>query len=331
MITKQDSEIISMLRFPLIVGVVFIHSQLSNIDACGLCLQHFLGGSFGAIAVPLFLIISGYLFYNNIEVFSRDVYKRKILSRIKSLLIPYLIWNTIAYLLYAYKFGFNILHLIKAYWSFDMPNREESSPADGPLWYIRNLLLIVIFLSPIIFWLIKRTKYYLIIPMGILWLLNVYPFGNGRGIAFLFFYVGAYMSLSDRQFAINGHKCYLCVAFFCLLSILCQIVPEKYFVFEILLRLNKVAGIFSILSVVTYLQKKKVRCGGAILASSSFFIYCCHDLFLPFLKSVIAIDENNEFWRYLIVVGTDLVLCLLLYKIVVWVFPKTSKYLTGGR
>lgn len=71
--------------------------------------------------------------------------------------------------------------------------------------------------------------------------------------------------------------------------------------------------------------------GGAILASSSFFIYCCHDLFLPFLKSVIAIDENNEFWRYLIVVGTDLVLCLLLYKIVVWVFPKTSKYLTGGR
>lgn len=50
--------------------------------------------------------------------------------------------------------------------------------------------------------------------MGILWLLNVYPFGNGRGIAFLFFYVGAYMSLSNRQFAINGHKCYLCVAFF---------------------------------------------------------------------------------------------------------------------
>ena len=41
MITKQDSEIISMLRFPLIVGVVFIHSQLSNIEACGLRLQHF--------------------------------------------------------------------------------------------------------------------------------------------------------------------------------------------------------------------------------------------------------------------------------------------------
>ena len=63
----------------------------------------------------------------------------------------------------------------------------------------------------------------------------------------------------------------------------------------------------------------------------NFFIYCCHDLFLPFLKSVIAVDENNEFWRYLIVVGADLILCLLLYKIVVWVFPKTSKYLTGGR
>lgn len=37
-----------------------------------------------------------------------------------------------------------------------------------------------------------------------------------------------------------------------------------------------------------------------ILASSSFSIYCCHNIFVPFLKFMIAVEENNEFWRYLI-------------------------------
>lgn len=47
------------------------------------------------VAVPLFLLISGYLFFVN---FSMDKYKGKLKSRVKTLLIPYLIWNTVGML-----------------------------------------------------------------------------------------------------------------------------------------------------------------------------------------------------------------------------------------
>lgn len=43
------------------------------------------------MAVPLFFI-SGYLFFFR-TAFSVDVYKKKLKSRIKTLLIPYLFWN----------------------------------------------------------------------------------------------------------------------------------------------------------------------------------------------------------------------------------------------
>jgi fucose 4-O-acetylase-like acetyltransferase len=45
--------------------------------------------------VPVFFFISGFLFFYSVD-FNTDVYKRKIKSRVKTLLIPYIIWNTFA-------------------------------------------------------------------------------------------------------------------------------------------------------------------------------------------------------------------------------------------
>ena len=46
----------------------------------------------GHIAVPMFYIISAYLFYHNISTLKDTLSKIK--KRIKTLLIPYLLWNT---------------------------------------------------------------------------------------------------------------------------------------------------------------------------------------------------------------------------------------------
>ena len=46
-------------------------------------------------SVPVYFFISGYLFFLGGN-FSFDKYFKKIKSRIKSLLFPYMIWNTIA-------------------------------------------------------------------------------------------------------------------------------------------------------------------------------------------------------------------------------------------
>ena len=59
-------------------------SLYTNVSSCiSLCL--------GEIGVPLFFTISGYLFFLN---YSKYDYYRKIKTRTKSLLVPYLIWNT---------------------------------------------------------------------------------------------------------------------------------------------------------------------------------------------------------------------------------------------
>lgn len=57
MIDKLDSKVISLLRFPLIVGVVCIHSRMG-----GGVVEALLGNAYGIVAVPIFLAISGYLF-----------------------------------------------------------------------------------------------------------------------------------------------------------------------------------------------------------------------------------------------------------------------------
>ena len=59
--------------------------------------QRFLGNTVGQIAVPGFFLMSGYLFYRN---FIWERLGEKWTSRIRSLLVPFLVWNTIYYLGY---------------------------------------------------------------------------------------------------------------------------------------------------------------------------------------------------------------------------------------
>lgn len=96
------------LRFPLIVGVVFIHcygspfdynaldfENLSSIDIFNLfrvCISKVLTH----ICVPTFFYISGYLFFVGMEKWNYKKYIEKIKRRCHTLLIPFIIWNTIS-------------------------------------------------------------------------------------------------------------------------------------------------------------------------------------------------------------------------------------------
>ena len=58
-------------------------------------LEHMIGDRLGQIAVPAFFMLSAYLFYRG---FTRKKLWSKWNSRIKSILVPYIVWNTIYYL-----------------------------------------------------------------------------------------------------------------------------------------------------------------------------------------------------------------------------------------
>jgi len=92
------NERIALLRFPLIIGVAFIHVDGTTIDIVAASvgmdqsgyfsqlIRNFISQGLARIAVPLFFMMSGYLFFLDFE-WSLDKYKRKIRNRISTLLI----------------------------------------------------------------------------------------------------------------------------------------------------------------------------------------------------------------------------------------------------
>ena len=149
------SSSINKLKFPLILGVVFIHNQLKNgISISGQFWYEAVINLFSyvlpCIAVPIFFIISGYLFFSE-GTFSKSLYLNKIRKRIWSLLIPYILWNTFGLLLFIVV-RLPALHnlfpntsleditwptILSGYWA----REGDGFPFDFPLWYIRELML----------------------------------------------------------------------------------------------------------------------------------------------------------------------------------------------
>lgn len=200
-----QSQTINWLRFPLIVLVVFIHNQgkgtsLSDViipwgamqgtDYYNL-LRLFITSVFARIAVPTFFIISGYLFFIKIDSFNYRIYKSKIRQRIKTLLIPYILWNLLAIIPI---FGI-VQHLffrnqplpsvdfnpIRIFWNNscdtwkDVLGGEHSLcyPINIPLWYIRDLIVMIL-ITPVVYGVIKRIPKIYFILLSICGMLGVW-------------------------------------------------------------------------------------------------------------------------------------------------------------
>ena len=143
---------VTLVSFLLCVGVVYQHTQWLYHQSA--VLNEVYRFFFFVIesCVPFFFILSGFLFF---RTFESDKWKKKITSRVHSLLVPYLIWN-LFYILFTVtmsRLGFmkspvqldSIGHLLVAW-----INSETS-----PLWFVRYLFLFVL-LSPALFFILRR-------------------------------------------------------------------------------------------------------------------------------------------------------------------------------
>ena len=157
-------EIFNFLRFPLMAGVILIHCNFlpdmpepmapgANTAMFTACLAWF-DRYILSLCVPLFFFMSGYLFFRSGPQLSATGYAHKLAGRARSLLIPYMAWNTIGLLLLALKklpalapafpqyesFTFSIPQILTGY--VDLAG--SGYPYDFVLWFLRNLILIVI-------------------------------------------------------------------------------------------------------------------------------------------------------------------------------------------
>lgn len=148
------------------------------------------------MAVPLFFILSGATFFRD---YDNSKYLKKIKSRVKTLLVPYLIWNTL-WMLFAIicsysfissffigraKFEFSIINILKGIFFYQY---------NGPFWFIFDLMIFVL-ASPLIE-LVVRNQYIGIISVLLLSVLQVFGIGLPTSIFFnssaiIYYLIGA--------------------------------------------------------------------------------------------------------------------------------------------
>ena len=199
--------VISQLRLPMIILVTFAHSYGGVEEGYSLLtsewntyefLKLLVSQTLVKVAMPVFFIISGYLFFANVDQWNVNTYKQKMLRRIKTLLIPYLIWNV----LMAIKLKTFSWNMFWIYWKpagaqIDWFGQEQlmTAPANMPLWFLRDLMVVSL-LTPIIYILIRKLGSWLMVVLTVLYLSGVCAFIPGlSAYAVYFFTFGAFLSI----------------------------------------------------------------------------------------------------------------------------------------
>ena len=312
------------------------------------------------IAVPVFFVISGYLFFRNLVQWNFPIYIKKLKSRFCSLFIPYIIWNTIPLLyiiaglfikhysifqildfinikggLCRYFFAPPILRMIYINW-FGQPVMA-GEPINGPLWFLRDLIILVI-LSPVIYWFVKRLGFYFLSILCFVYISTIIPYHSVTTSIF-FFSIGAYFAISGkniiREFngaAVNSFLLALSFGFVdCFFDGKLTITGSVLYPFYIIF------GVVAVFNLASWLIEKKNITINKTLAKSSFFIYCLHSLLVinicRWLVNLILPYNNTVFsiLKYFLVPTLTVCVCLGIYLILKRFTPRLLNILTGNR
>ena len=205
--TPYLSDKIKVLSLIAITMVIYIHTYYTEGEGYPLyhSLQQFFGGiGICGIANPLFYFTSGYLFFLGVKNVKECFPKMK--KRVRTLLIPYLLANTIAFLLFAVLDGISrlspALYGVANFHILDWLSLDVSTllynvywkPVAFQLWFVRDMMLFVL-LSPLVYFLlnwVSRRKYTSIL---LLFVLLCYYFFTCKHV--LWMAIGGTIAMSD--------------------------------------------------------------------------------------------------------------------------------------
>lgn len=365
MITDRQSYSINFLKGILPILVVGLHTSIGEGLDYHNGLEPFLRVLIvkaGGMAVPIFFFISGLLFFDRMQEWDWTIWKTKTIKRIRTLFLPFVLWIAITFIM---KFvwgilkneiqGFNITALLDFFASngafrmfYDRPLVEysdsvlgyavnESKPLDGPLWYVRDLMVLVI-LSPLIWKFIKKAGQYAILTfLGIYLLIIGLPFVLISPVSLFFYSFGAAFSISGKDFLEYFKRfripSYIISSIFLVLSIM--IVHPVWS--GVIHRCFIIASVIAIFNLTVYLYDAGRLKPVKLLTDSSFFIYASHAVLITEISNfllwrILPITAEwmlvlKVFLRPAVAVG----ICLFIFVAMRKICPKTLGALTGGR
>lgn len=174
-----SSAWIDLLKVILTVGIVCRHATWAEVGRDLPLFQNVTRGitAITEICVPLFFVLSGYLFFLNCpEKPTAGYFGAKLKRRVFTLLIPYLIAVVIAFGCY-WAAGRYAPSLVSGYFGdklYDPVFVFWTGPINLSLWFIRELMVCCL-LSPLVWLLVRYTRVFGVIALGALWAFHIGP------------------------------------------------------------------------------------------------------------------------------------------------------------
>lgn len=208
-ISTQVSRKFRFISTYSMVAVVFIHAKfiMSRWDACmntdtamgkiSDIVQFSISEMFCRLAVPLFFFTSGFFMaYHNDG--SLKQYISKVKSRVKSLLVPYLIFSTV-WLFISTIAGRTETNNIK-----DFIVQIFITPVPFQFWFLQHLMILVL-ASVLLYWLIKRFGILTMAALGIVYLLDS-DIRTGFGGSLFYYGMGMFLCIRPIRGSVQCNK-----------------------------------------------------------------------------------------------------------------------------
>ena len=354
--SSADSILIQRLRFPLAVMVVFIHSGNRPFVHGGEWFRVLSADVIPTIAVPLFFLISGYLFFRGLERWNWDEWRKKMYRRVHTLLIPYLIWTTL-YIAYVY---FHQCRLslcadegwipvgqwfsdhggMSMWWDSIVTEKDHplgyrmisAHPFHRVLWFVRDLMVVNV-LSPTIHWALRKGGKMVLIALLILYLLQLWPSFHCIGITCVFFYTaGAYLSIrgKDLNETFSRWKTSSWLISSLLLVPMILIRQSESFIILKPTWCIVEAVAFANLLVAPPLESHARTI--SLLSDSTFFVYVTHSVVLSNIRQALLVllpFHLSEATVFLLTAILTVAFCVSVYLFVRKCFPQLCVFICG--
>lgn len=363
--TKRFSKKLTNLSWICALMVVLIHAGTYASNLPGAATQTIYGKNWATFlqlfftegicraAVPLFFMMSGYLFYRNYEP-TAVWHKKKILKRLRSNAIPYFFWGLAVIAFFA------VAQAIPATSQYFASSERQISkftvlqwlkviflePINSPLWFLRDLIVFAL-LSPLFSVLCKKVPW-LWLPLTAAWWIFGLPIAVVRVESVFFFSCGTVFALhgKERFEAIRIPKwsiavllsvwtLFLCGKAFYLIGIDSAVLINGDYdlIHDILSKVNAVFGGVT----VWFAYDLFVKTGEKALPFSqySFLMFVAHHLLIGILRKlivkVLGISYINVTVAFFASFALTVFAVILIGAVLKKIVPKFYALITGGR
>lgn len=314
--TQYLSDKLRVLSLISIIFVLYIHSRFQPNEIMGMAyydkIQLFTSEMIGRCAVPLFYLISGYLFFMKVPDGVKSI-GRKIRKRIKSLLIPYFIGCVFFVIFYSFvallpwtsnliNSSSSIMPLFQKPYSIILISifydGGTGYPCAFQLWFLRDLILIVA-TSPLWYLCLKHLKWGFV---AVVFVLTYFDVPHVPFYSLFWFVLGGQLTKVKIEMGGNGRTKVAIFGLFLIISIVQLLSPDmlEWNLLRIPIIMLGIIGIWGLYDA--FVEKKLCLSHHkwlGIACQFTFFIYLFHEPTLNIVRKLIVVMLSKNELGYL--------------------------------